>query len=206
MMDKKETVRKGYDSCADRYYETRNQLFSEDRFHDFIEKLPEEGRILDVGCGAGVPVTKYLADRGYRMIGVDLSREMLKRAKENVPSGDFLQQDMTSLDFDEDGFDGLTAFYSIIHVPRGEHRGLLSDINDILRTSGVMLISLGSTGWEGTNDDFLGAEMYWSHHSPEKTLQMVEDVGFEIIDDCFTQHHWNDQEEEHYWILARNGK
>jgi len=203
-MDKKETVRKGYDSCVDRYYNDRNA--EEDRLKPFVDKLPEGGYVLDVGCGGGEPVTRYLAEKGYSVIGIDFSREMLKKAKGDLPDAHFVQQDMTRMGFKEDQFDGLTAFYSIIHVPREEHRDVFRTFHQILKPNGVMLISLGSSEWEGTDDDFLGAEMYWSYHSPEKTLQMVEEAGFEIIDDYFTQHHWNDQEEEHYWILARNEK
>ncbi|MFP4051867.1 MAG: class I SAM-dependent methyltransferase [Thermoplasmata archaeon] len=206
MDEKKEIVRKGYDSCVNNYYEIRDSLFDEDNFQDFLKELLEEGRILDVGCGIGEPVTRCLVDQGYNVVGIDISREMLKKAREDIPEADFVHQDMTTLSFTKDSFIGLTAFYSIIHVPKEEHLSLFKRFNDILKLDGVMLISLGSSEWEGKNPDFLGSEMFWSHHSPEKSLGLINESGFEIIENYFVEKYWNDQKEVNYWVLAKNKK
>lgn len=44
-----------------------------------------EGRILDVGCGTGVE-TRYLADRGYEVVGVDFSAPAIERARDRTDS------------------------------------------------------------------------------------------------------------------------
>jgi 2-polyprenyl-3-methyl-5-hydroxy-6-metoxy-1,4-benzoquinol methylase len=77
---------------------------------DFIEKeinYDKKSVILDVGCGTGRHSIE-LARRGYKVTGVDLSADQLKRAKEKaVEAGvkvNFLQQDARLINF-KDEFD-----------------------------------------------------------------------------------------------------
>ena len=78
--------------------------------------------MLDLGCGAGVPVTRWLADRGFAVTGVDVSAKQLELARTYVPEGTFIKADMTEVVFGPESFDAVVAFHSIIHVPRTEHR------------------------------------------------------------------------------------
>ena len=64
-----------------------------------------------------------------------------------------------------------------------------------------MLICLGPDEWEAT-DEYYGTEMFWSHHSPKKSLQLVKKAGFEIVSDNILVRGG----EKHYWIMARNKK
>ena len=66
--------------------------------------------------------------------------------------------------------------------PREKHVTLFQAFHRILKPNGILLISVGSTGWEGT-EEFHGTRMFWSHYGPKKTLQMVTDAGFEILFD-----------------------
>ena len=199
MSNNERIVEEGYDKIAQEYHRQRERFDRRDELDEFAGLLPDNARVLDAGCGGGVPVAKFLAERGFRVVGVDLSGNMIRLAKENVPQAEFIKADMTELDFEEDSFDGLTAFYSVIHVPREKHSGLFETFGKILRPDGVMLISLGSGEWEGT-EDFHGAEMFWSHYGPKRSLQMIEQASFEILFERLAQ----SGKEEHYWILAKN--
>lgn len=201
MEDKEEMVRKGYDQIAEKYQTIRLEFDNSKELDEFIRLLPEKAKVLDVGCGTGVPVATLLADSGFDVIGVDFSGNMLKLARRNVPNAKFYKKDMNKLDFEDDSFDGLTAFYSIIHVPREKHLSLFRSFHRILKTGGIMLICLGSDEWEAT-DDYYGVEMFWSHYDPRRSLQLVENAGFRIIfQDILVR-----GKEKHYWIIARNKK
>jgi ubiquinone/menaquinone biosynthesis C-methylase UbiE len=202
IMKKEKIVEAGYDEIAEEYHATRDIFKHEKEIKKFIILLPKKAKVLDVGCGAGVPVAKTLVNNNFDVVGIDLSESMIKLARKNVPKAKFMKKDMTKLDFKENSFDGLTAFYSIIHVPREKHTSIFQSFHKILKTNGVILVSVGSEEWEGTSEDFHGAKMFWSHYSPERSLQIIKDAGFEIIFDKYIV----SGGEKHYWILAKNKK
>jgi ubiquinone/menaquinone biosynthesis C-methylase UbiE len=198
LIDKEELVRKGYDTLGEKFQKARPFFDIGKELEAFRTLLPKNAKVLDLGCGTGVPRTKFFVDSGFNVTGIDFSEKMIKYARKNVPDATFIQQDMTTIDFPENTFDGLIACYSIIHVPREKHPLLFKTIYSILKPGGVMLISLGSKEWEGT-DEFLGTNMFWSYYSPQKSLRMIRDVGFQIIFDRMIV----GGGERHYWILAK---
>jgi ubiquinone/menaquinone biosynthesis C-methylase UbiE len=197
--EKEETVRKGYDSIAEKYQGIRHTFDNRKELCEFASLLPKNAKVLDVGCGAGVPVAQFLVECGFDVIGIDFAKNMLKLARKNVPKARFVRKDMTELDFRADSFDGLTALYSIIHVPREKHFLLFQSFHRILKPEGIMLICLGPDEWEAT-EKYHGTEMFWSQYAPEKALQLVKKAGFEIIFDNVLVRGG----EKHYWIVARN--
>jgi len=201
LREKEGIVRKGYDKLAKRYPAIRQNFDNKKELGEFVSLLPKNAKVLDVGCGAGVPVAQLLVECGFDVTGIDFSKNMLELASRNVPKAKFILKDMTKLDFEADSFDGLTAFYSIIHVPREKHFSLFQSFHRVLKPKGIMLICLGPDEWEAT-DTYYGTEMFWSQYSPKKSLQLLKQVGFEIISDKVLVRGG----ERHYWILATNKK
>jgi len=149
---------------------------------DLASLLPSEAVVLDLGCGAGVPVTRWLADRGYTVTGVDVSARQLELTRTNVPEGTFLKADMTELNFAPQTFDAVVAFHSIIHVPRAEYRTLLAGVHRWLKLGGVFLATMTVTDYEGRDEDWAGwgAPMVWSHYDSKANVAMLREAGFEI--------------------------
>jgi ubiquinone/menaquinone biosynthesis C-methylase UbiE len=201
MTEKESLVKKGYDKIAEEYQADRHGFDHVKELEEFASLLPKNAKVLDVGCGAGVPVAKFLVDSGFEVVGVDFSENMLRLARKNMPQISFIRKDMTKLDFADNSFDGLTAFYSIIHVPREKHSLLFKSFNRILKPNGIMLACMGPDEWEAT-EDYYGTKMFWSQYSPEKSLRLVKDTGFEVIFDKVLER----GKERHYWIMARNKK
>jgi ubiquinone/menaquinone biosynthesis C-methylase UbiE len=175
-------VEQGYDRIAREYTAWRAEepsLFRAE-LEDFASRLPADAAVLDVGCGAGVPVTRWLAERS-RVTGVDLSAEQLALARARVPRAAFLRQDMTALDVPARSFDAVTCFHALIHVPRDQHAGMLANFYRTLKPVGYLLIITGNGDLPNDVDTFFGAEMYWSHFDRATSLQMIRDAGFEII-------------------------
>ncbi|NJQ00487.1 class I SAM-dependent DNA methyltransferase [Streptomyces zingiberis] len=65
--------------------------------------LPPGSRVLDVGCGTGVPTAAQLAAAGHHVVGIDLSATMVELARENVPQGEFHRRDVADLGPRESG-------------------------------------------------------------------------------------------------------
>ena len=201
MIEKGNLVETGYDKICKEYQADRPAFDNVKELKAFASLLPEKARVLDVGCGAGIPVAKFLVDSGFEVVGIDFSENMLRLARKNMPQTKFTRRDMTKLDFADNSFDGLTAIYSIIHVPREKHSLLFKSFNRILKPNGMMLACMGPDEWEAT-DDYYGTKMFWSQYSPEKSLQLVKEAGFEVIFDKILEI----GKEKHYWTLARNKK
>jgi len=196
---REEIVRSGYDKIAEEYQADRGIFDHTRELDELLSLLPTNARILDVGCGAGVPVMEFLVEAGFEVVGMDFSESMLRLARNNVPQAQLIMGSMTELGFRDNSFDGLTAFYSIIHVPREKHLSLFQSFHRIIKPEGVMLICMGPDEWEAV-DEYYGTRMFWSHYNPEISLQMVKDAGFHII----FGRHISTGGERHYWILARN--
>jgi methylase of polypeptide subunit release factors len=76
--------KKAWDNLAESYDERSISPIC-DVFNIFTELIPENGKILDLGCGTGVPYAFFLGKKDFDVLGVDLSPEMVKVASRNVP-------------------------------------------------------------------------------------------------------------------------
>lgn len=113
-MEQEKVVEEGYDVMAQNYHDQRDKFDSSPELKEFAKQFDKGAKIVDLGCGAGVPVIKFLVEQGFEVTGVDISEGMLKLAKKNVPEANYVKSSMTEIDFPDNSFDGLTAFYSII--------------------------------------------------------------------------------------------
>lgn len=181
-MDFKETVKAGYNAIADRYLAERTRDSEDVRLlSDLTARLPANARILDAGCGAGVPVAQILSQH-FQVIGVDFSQAQIELAREHVPNVEFICQDMTKLDFPDNTFDAICSYYAIIHIPRDEHQSLFANFYQILRLGGLALLCLGAeNSLDDIDENFFGARMYWSHFDSDTYLPMLKDTGFSVI-------------------------
>jgi cyclopropane fatty-acyl-phospholipid synthase-like methyltransferase len=68
-----------------------------------LELLPARARVLDLGCGSGIPATRALVDAGHAVVGVDVSREQVERARRNVPEAEIVQASALSTHPPADG-------------------------------------------------------------------------------------------------------
>src|SRR6478752_2527859 len=116
--DPKYLVAAGYDDVADAYLERFGVSAVRQKWLGrLVDSLPADGgRVLDLGCGAGIPVARDLAALGHAVIGVDASAQQILRARKQVPLATFIQADMCDVALEAGSFDAVGAFYSIAHV------------------------------------------------------------------------------------------
>ena len=205
-LDPKRVVAAGYDAMAERYLAWSDLRPSAARLRYLAladALIPAGADVLDLGCGAGIPMTATLAV-GRSVTGVDISAAQIALARANVPSATFLQADVTTLDFPAGSFDAVVAFYSLTHVPRAEHAELFGRIRPWLRPGGVFVASLGvEDSPDEIEADWLGVDMFFSHFSARVNRRLVAEAGFEIERaDVVTE-----PEDRHHarflWVVAR---
>src|SRR5690348_9351817 len=94
--DPKSIVATGYDLIGEGYLERCGRSSVRDQWLEkLISLLPTKSRVLDLGCGSGVPVARELARRGHDVVGIDGSARQLSSARLNVPNAHFIHADMT---------------------------------------------------------------------------------------------------------------
>jgi 2-polyprenyl-3-methyl-5-hydroxy-6-metoxy-1,4-benzoquinol methylase len=201
-------VERGYDRVAERYLATKDPQdpLALSALQEMSRDLPPGGAVLDLGCGAGVPATLWLARRGFAVTGVDFSGRQLDLARKLVPSAAFRKADMTDLEVDPGAFDAVVAFHSIIHVPREEHPALLQKIHRWLKPGGLFLATLTVTDYDGEDGDWegWGAAMRWSHYDAGTNTTMLREAGFGLLHaEPRTGGGTGAEEETWLWVLAR---
>ncbi|MGH8995513.1 MAG: class I SAM-dependent methyltransferase [Acidimicrobiales bacterium] len=187
-MDPKKVVADGYDRLYQAYADwggghpdIRHQCI--DRMFDLGLSLPAQA--LDLGCGTGRHATSYLVERGLDVTGVDVSPRSIEAARSEIPDAKFLVGDMTQVVFPESSFDVITAFYSIIHVPRDDHSLVLGQVGTWLRPGGYLAAIM--SGGAGSAVEFSSAwldvaPMFWSNWDHKTNLRLVREAGLEIIE------------------------
>jgi SAM-dependent methyltransferase len=129
-----------YDAIGERYHTDYLQSeFYRAPFENWLARLPAGAQVLDVGCGYGEPITRAIAERGYRVTGIDLAPKMIELARTRVPVATFENlavQDLAA----RVSFDGVCAFNSLLHLDPIELRIALKRIYDALKPQGYFLI------------------------------------------------------------------
>jgi len=137
--------RTSYDTVADDYTariaaELRHKPFDRLLLDQFAEQVRDLGCVADIGCGPG-HVARYLHDRGVRVVGIDLSPQMIECARKLHPIIEFRQADMEALPVANGTWAGIVAFYSLIHVPRDRVVATLREFRRVLRPRGLLLLA-----------------------------------------------------------------
>ena len=124
-----------------------------------IERLAPGGRVLDLGCGTGVPTAGMLAESGMEVVGIDVSTEMLGLARRNVPTGRFLAMDLLELDSSLGEFDAVVAFFSLLMLRRAEIPLVLRRVRAVLRPGGLVAVGMVEGDLDYVPLSFLGQEV-----------------------------------------------
>jgi ubiquinone/menaquinone biosynthesis C-methylase UbiE len=184
-MNEKKVIRRGYDELAETYAAKRSVDEREVAILDELLGSPSEMvRILDAGCGQGTPVLRRLCDEATT-VGVDFSREQLRIAAEDVSTARLVHGDMTHLPIQDNVFDAVTAFNSLIHIPLSDHPTVIEEFARVLRPGGTVLLSEAPQETERTNSNWLDSdvEMTWKMAGAQATRNQLQNAGFLIVNE-----------------------
>jgi len=149
--------------------------------------LPAGSRVLDLGCGTGLPTARQLVEAGLRVTGVDLSPGMLASARRNVPGADFVQADIADLieggPLAPGGFAAVTAFFTLLMLPRAEIPFALDAIRDLLEPGGLLALSMVEADVDDVPIPFIGQTVRVSGYLRDELRKVVSGAGFEVVKD-----------------------
>ncbi|WP_431969097.1 class I SAM-dependent DNA methyltransferase [Actinacidiphila sp. bgisy160] len=179
-------VRRSYDTVAQEYRERiGDELAYKPLDRALLAALAEQtadgAPVADLGCGPG-HVTAWLAARGVRAVGIDLSPGMVALARREHPGADFREGDLLRLPAADREFGAVVALYSVIHLTPGELGAAFAEMRRVLRPSGRALVAFHTgaqtrrvTQWWGHEVD-----VDFHFHDAGTVARALAEAGFEV--------------------------
>lgn len=208
----------GYNASARQYLEWTSSMPSprlawlDKLFKHLGPSTLPTARILELGCGAGIPSTLKLAQTVDYVIATDISSTQLELARKHfreagvmIDSEDgrveFREADMVTLSFPNASFDAVCAFYSIIQLSQLHQKLILERSFGWLKPGGYILLNVSAEVSEGVvMEGWLGMTAFWAGLGTEGTLSGMRQIGFEVVE-------WEtievDGDAAFTWIIAK---
>lgn len=180
-MDYKKIVKLGYDELnvnyQDSYTNNPNILKALYKLGNFLEK---NAKIIDFGCGTGIPAGKYLVDNGYDVTGIDISPEMVKLSKKNVPKMHCVCGDFAKTSFKDNSFDAGIALFSLLHVAKKDMVLVLKEFHRVIKKGGYLLFCVNNGNFEGYSE-LLGKKMFFACFEEKELDKYLADAKFSVV-------------------------
>lgn len=189
-----------YDEHAAGYDAHRAKVLFEKPWLDrFLAKLPGRPEILDMGCGAGQPITSYLVSRDCQVTGMDNAVAMLEIARDRMPGTDWMFGDMRTFKLDRQ-FDGILSWDGFFHLSRQEQEDSIPNFAAHVRDGGALMLTIGHKEGEATGT-VEGSTVYHSSLAIETYTELMKRCGFKHIDYAL-----QDPECDFHSIILASGK
>jgi SAM-dependent methyltransferase len=193
-MDKR--MQSPYDHIAEHWHSKGRDASYVNRVLRYVDlvlrDLKSGDRVLDLGCGTGDPIAKHIAQKGFRVLGIDESQKMLDIAKKEVPEAEFIRDNIVDVQLPA-GIAAAIAWDSIFHVDRKYHSTIFKKLANSLESGGRLLLSVGGSGADSFSSEMFGHTFFYSGHEPEVTRRLLESAGFQIdvweVDDPSSRGH-----------------
>ncbi len=180
-----DALRRGYAPVARAYREhLSHELAGKPLDRAFLDAFAERctgGAIVDLGCGPG-HVAHYLATKGARVEGIDLSPEMIAEARAAYPDLGFRTADMFALPLSDASVVGIVAFYALVHLRTEELGAPLREMRRVLQPGGLAAIAFHAGTEHLHVDELFGCATsldFWLH-APDAVVAAVVAAGFTV--------------------------
>lgn len=222
--DLRAIVRAGYDRVAPDFlaasYEssgTKSLGLRKLYVEKVLSRLSANSRILEVGCGAGIPCTKDILEGGHTVTAVDISSTQIDLAKTNLktflspspsssdstPQLTLLCADMTTLSFPPGSLDAVVAFYSLCHLPQTDQQSMIRKIISWLRPGGLLLANFVEMPEDEFYEDWLGVNMFLSGRSSQENSELIAgEQGISILENQVGEENFREETARIQWVLA----
>ena len=135
---------------------------------DLKDIIKEEMNVLDLGCGTGI-TTKYIAELGAKVLGVDLSPKLVEFAKENSnhQNIEYRIADITNLDLDKKKFDVICLVDVMEHIPIEKIPGLIESIKRYSQNNTIVYLNIPDARLQS-----------WMRNKYPERLQIIDEAYF----------------------------
>ena len=170
-------------------YQEKALAWDQQRGRDLIERgwlkrfaalLPEAGEVLDLGCGMGEPIGRWLVERGFRVTGLDSSDTLIALCRDRFPDQKWLVGDMRGLDLGR-RFDGVLAWHSLFHLTADDQRAMFPRFAAQARPGAALMFTSGPEAGE-TIGEWQGEPLYHASLEPAEYDELLQANGFKLVE------------------------
>lgn len=183
-----------YRKYGRQWTELRGEYLYEQSWLDrFCEKLSNNAKVLDLGCGSGVPIARYLSKKGCAITGVDSSEVMLEMAQQNFsvekyPNHRWILGDMRNVQLNENVshntdsiFDGILAWDSFFHLTADDQRQMFTLFQRFSKIGTMLMFTSGPSEGEAIGEMF-GEALYHASLSPDEYRELLAQHDFLVLE------------------------
>ncbi|HUS51813.1 MAG TPA: methyltransferase domain-containing protein [Candidatus Paceibacterota bacterium] len=140
--------------------------------------------VLDIGCGYGWCELNFLKREVSKIVGMEISENDLKTAKENVQNNrvDFKVARAVNLPFENKSFDTVVAWEVIEHIPKNTETSMFKEVYRVLKPGGCFYLS---TPHKSLLTNILDPA-WWlighRHYSLKNLSKFAQNNNFEIME------------------------
>jgi len=169
-------------------YQRRARQWAADRGARLIEQawldrfsslLGDSAAVLDLGCGSGEPIARYLVEKGCAVTGVDSSPEMIAMCKDRFPDQDWRVADMRTLSLDQE-FGGILAWDSFFHLNHDAQRGMFPVFREHAAPRAALMFTSGPSHGEAIGL-FGGERLYHASLDGAEYRALLDAHGFKVV-------------------------
>lgn len=163
-----------YNQYAAKYYQDTVNLDLDEIKEEFINYLPDDGDILDIGCGSGRD-SLYFIEKGYGVTSIESSSELAELA--SIHTGQqVINMSYSKINF-EKVFDGIWTCATLSRSTEEEVKLILRNSYKSLKKNGILFISVYSGSYQGIKENFY----YKEYRAKELKRRVEEIVGFKVL-------------------------
>ena len=133
--------KESYDKIISKWHSYRKHTNVNKLIINFEKLLKPKSLILDAGCGTGFPIDHFLVKKEHRVVGVDISKEMISVANTyELANCNYINSDIISFDSKEK-FDGIIAYDSLFHLNIEDQKIIFKKLSSLLNINGVLMFT-----------------------------------------------------------------
>jgi cyclopropane fatty-acyl-phospholipid synthase-like methyltransferase len=131
----------GYEKIAPEFISVRNKSLGISLFREWSKSLDTPSKVLDIGCGDGIPVTQTVIESGHSVFAVDASKSMIRAFTGNFPDVPAKCESVEHSDFFDEEYDGVIAVGIIFLLKESAQLAMIRRVGEILAPGGQFLFS-----------------------------------------------------------------
>ena len=178
-----------YERHADAWVSARlreGNLYERAWLDRFCGLIPPSGSVLDLGCGAGAPIARYLSERGCSITGVDSSPAMVSMFQSRLPHDQALVADMRTLSLDQ-VFHGILAWDSFFHLNHDDQRRMFPIFRAHAAPRASLMFTSGPAHGEVIGR-LEGEPLYHASLNAAEYTGLLDDEGFDVVSTLAEDH------------------